>query len=41
MYAASIESNSNHPISKAIVEESHKQNLDLFPVDNFLSISGL
>lgn len=41
MYAASIESNSNHPISKAIVEESIRQKLDLLPVDNFLSISGL
>ncbi|MCL4704966.1 copper-translocating P-type ATPase [bacterium] len=39
-YQASIESGSNHPIAKAIVDEAHKRKLAIEKVSNFESISG-
>ena len=39
-YMASVESNSNHPIAKAIMDESSKQKLRLLSVTNFVSVAG-
>ncbi|MBI2064303.1 MAG: copper-translocating P-type ATPase, partial [Candidatus Yanofskybacteria bacterium] len=40
-YKASLESGSNHPLSKAIYEETEKRNaLPLEPIENFESIAG-
>lgn len=39
-YQASIESGSNHPIAKAIVDEARNRKLDIDKVSNFESISG-
>lgn len=39
-YMASIESNSNHPIAKAIIDEANKQKLKLLSVSNFMSVAG-
>ncbi|UNC93289.1 heavy metal translocating P-type ATPase [Candidatus Contubernalis alkaliaceticus] len=38
--AASIEKLSEHPLAEAVVEEAKDQNMDLYPVVNFLSIPG-
>ena len=38
--AASIEQNSNHPIAKAIINKFKECNLQLYPSDNFESITG-
>lgn len=40
LYMASIELNSNHPISKAIIDEANKQKLKLLSVNNFVSVAG-
>ena len=40
VYMVSVESNSNHPIAKAIIDEANKQKLKLLLVTNFLSIAG-
>jgi len=40
VYMASVESNSNHPIAKAIIEKANEQRLKLFSVTNFLSVAG-
>ncbi|MBI5391466.1 copper-translocating P-type ATPase [Candidatus Woesearchaeota archaeon] len=39
-YTASIESNSNHPIAKAILEKANRKKLRLLPVANFVSVAG-
>ena len=39
-YMASVESNSNHPIAKAIIDEANKKKLKLLPATNFLSVAG-
>jgi len=39
-YAASIEKLSQHPLAKAIVDESKKQNLVLSDAENFISYTG-
>lgn len=38
--AASLESYSEHPISKAIVKRAEEQQLELYPVSNFASVPG-
>lgn len=41
-YEASLETASNHPLAKAIIEETQKQNvLPLEPIENFESLAGL
>jgi Cu+-exporting ATPase len=40
-YIASIEKNSNHPFSKAILSEFQKRNINFKNVNNFKSYSGL
>ena len=40
-YIASIEKNSNHLLSKAVLIEAEKRNIKLMKVDNFKSHSGL
>jgi len=39
-YMASVESNSNHPIAKAIMEKANEQRIKLLSVTNFLSVAG-
>ena len=39
-YEAGIESGSNHPIAKAIVEETERRKIDAMPIENFSSIAG-
>ena len=39
-YTASVESNSNHPIAKAIIEEANRQKVKLIPASDFLSVAG-
>ncbi len=39
-YMGSIESNSNHPIARAIVEEFNKQKLKILPSAHFVSVAG-
>jgi P-type Cu+ transporter len=39
-YAASLEGNSEHPLSRAIVDAAKSRVLDLHPVSNFQSITG-
>ncbi len=38
--AASVESKSEHPVAKAIVSAAAERNLDLLPVENFISYGG-
>lgn len=38
--AASLEIHSEHPIGKAIVKEAKKEKLKLYPVKNFVSLTG-
>lgn len=38
--AASLEINSEHPLGKAIYEAAKEKNLELYPTENFVSISG-
>lgn len=38
--AASVEKNSQHPLGEAIVQKAYKEELDLYPVDNFNIIEG-
>ncbi len=40
LYTASIETNSNHPIAKAILDEANNKELKLLQVTNFLSVAG-
>ncbi len=40
-FAASLEAKSNHPVAKAILEETKKRNVALLLAENFQSISGL
>jgi len=39
-YTASLESKSNHPIAKAILQETEKRNITLQNIENFESIAG-
>lgn len=39
-YMASVESGSNHPIAKAIIDEATKREVSLFEVSNFESVTG-
>lgn len=39
-FEASVESGSNHPLARAIVEEAKRRSIDLLPVDEFSSIAG-
>lgn len=38
--AASLEAGSGHPLGKAVVEYAQEQKIDVFPIDQFESISG-
>lgn len=38
--AASLEINSEHPLGKVIYEAAKEKNLELYPTENFVSISG-
>src|SRR5574338_664660 len=40
-YGASIEAGSNHPIAKAITDESAKRKINQLPMSGFASIAGL
>lgn len=39
-YTASLESKSNHPIAKAILQEAEQKNISLKDIENFESIAG-
>src|SRR3989344_4080311 len=39
-YMASVESNSNHPIAKAIIEKANERRIKLLSATNFLSVAG-
>jgi len=39
-YTASLESKSNHPIAKAILQEAEQKNINLQNIENFESIAG-
>jgi len=39
-YAASLESNSEHPIAKGIVKKAKKENIKIATVENFLALPG-
>lgn len=39
-FAASIESNSEHPLADAIVDYSKEKGADIYPVEDFVSITG-
>ena len=38
--SASLEKYSEHPISKAIIEEAEEKNLELYPVSEFVTVPG-
>ena len=40
-YAASVNSQSEHPIAKAIVKEAKNKNIEMFPVAGFQRIAGM
>jgi Cu+-exporting ATPase len=39
-YAASLENNSEHPLARAIVSRAKEDNIELFSIDDFQSITG-
>ena len=39
-YAASLESNSEHPLAEAILQDAKKKNISISPIENFESITG-
>jgi len=39
-YAASLESNSEHPLAEAILQSAKKKNIGLSPIENFESVTG-
>ncbi len=39
-YAASLESNSEHPLAEAILQSAKQKNINLSPIENFESITG-
>jgi Cu+-exporting ATPase len=39
-YAASVENNSEHPLAKAIVKKANGENLEIFKIEDFKSITG-